>query len=66
MAGLAAECYLVVVNLLVLLFVVLLSFGGFGFYLAGPAIGGEVVGVILLMGGIIYWVGGFRSKDLTR
>jgi hypothetical protein len=62
MAGLAAECYPGTMNLLVLSLILLFSFGGFSLYLAGPAIGGEVVGVILLMGGIIYWVGGFRSK----
>jgi hypothetical protein len=62
MAGLADECYTATMNLLVITLFVLVLFGGGGFYLAGPAIGGEVIGVILLMGGIIYWVGGFRSK----
>jgi hypothetical protein len=49
-------------NLLFFTLGLLLLFGGGGFYLAGPAIGGEVVGMILLIGVIIYWVGGFRPK----
>jgi hypothetical protein len=49
-------------NLLIWGFVLLLVFGGGGIYLAGPAIGGEAIGLILLMSLTIYWVGGFRAK----
>ena len=49
-------------NLLILTLALLLLCGGGSFYIAGPAIAGEVSGLILLMGGIIYWVGGFRTK----
>ena len=62
MAGRSVERHPPTMNLLFFTLGLLLLFGGGGFYLAGPAIGGEVVGMILLIGVIVYWVGGFRAK----
>jgi hypothetical protein len=47
-------------NLLVLTLVLLFLFGADCFYFAGLVIGGEVIGVILLMSVIIYLVGRFH------
>ena len=38
-------------------------FGGGGFYLGGPAIGGGGVGLILLVCLVIFLMGGFRAKS---
>jgi len=62
MAAPAAQWYRATMKLLILTFGLLLLFGGGGFFLAGLAIGAEVVGVILLMSAVIYLVGGFRAK----
>ena len=62
MAGVAAECYAATMNLLVLTLVLLLLFGAGGFYLGGPVIGAEGIGLGMLIGAIIYWMGGFRAK----
>jgi hypothetical protein len=48
-------------KLLVFLLLPLLLFGGC-FYFAGLVIGGQVIGLILLMGAIIYLVGGSQAK----
>jgi hypothetical protein len=49
-------------NLLSLTLVLLLLFGVDCFYFAGVVIGGEVIGMILLMGFIIYLVDRHRAK----
>lgn len=41
--------------------VLLLLFGGGGFYIGGPAIGGSGLGLILLICLVIYLAGGFRT-----
>jgi hypothetical protein len=60
-AASVAEGYLATMNLLVVALVLLLLFVGC-FYFAGFVIGGEAIGLILLMGVIIYWVGGSHAK----
>jgi hypothetical protein len=62
MAGPAVAAYPVVMNLLILGSVLLLLFGGGGFILAGPAIGTEIIGLILVISAIVYWAGGFGAK----
>jgi hypothetical protein len=61
MAEPAVKGYPATMNLLIFTLVLLLLLCG-SFYFAGLVIGGEVVGLILLMGVIIYWVGGSRAK----
>jgi hypothetical protein len=41
--------------------VLVLLFGGGGFYLGGPVIGGSGLGLILLICLAIYLMGGFRT-----
>ncbi len=48
-------------NLLLLIVVLLVLFGGGGFYLGGPAIGGSGLGLVLLIGLVIFFMGGFRG-----
>ena len=60
-AALVAEGYLAPMNLLVIALVLLLLFAGC-FYFPGLVIGGEVMGLVLLMGVIIYLVGGSHAK----
>lgn len=50
-------------NLVVILLLLLLLLGGGGFYFGGPAIGGGGVGLILVIGLVIYFLGGFRTKS---
>jgi hypothetical protein len=61
MAARPAACYPVGMKLLIFTLVLLLLFCGC-FFLAGLLIGGEVLGLILLMGAIIYWTGESRAK----
>ena len=49
-------------NLLIILLVLLLLFGGGGFYFGGPIIGGSVLGLILPICLIVYFMGGFCSS----
>jgi hypothetical protein len=51
-------------NLLLVLLVLLLLFGGGGFYFGGPIIGGSGIGLLLVIGLVIYFMGGFRTKNL--
>jgi hypothetical protein len=37
-------------------------FGGGGFYFGGPMIGGGGLGLILLIGLVVYFMGGFRGS----
>jgi len=46
-------------NILLLVVILLLLFGGGGFYLGGPFIG--ILGLILLICSVLYFMGGFRS-----
>ncbi len=48
-------------NPLLLVIILLLLFGGGGFYIGGPVYGGSGLGLVLLIGLIIYLFGGFRS-----
>ncbi len=48
-------------KLILIVLVLMLLFGGGGFYFGGPAIGGSGLGLVLLIGLIIYFVGGSRS-----
>jgi hypothetical protein len=54
--------YGTVMNPILLLLVLLLLFGGGGLYFGGPAIGGGGIGLILVIGLIIYFMGGFRTR----
>jgi hypothetical protein len=47
-------------NILLLAVILLLLFGGGGFYLGGPVIG--MLGLILLISFVIYFMGGVRSS----
>ena len=58
----AAKCYLTGMNVLLLIVVLLLLFGGGGFYFGGPVIGGSTLGLVLLIGLIVYFAGGFRGS----
>ena len=59
----AALCYRAAMNLIIVLLVLILLFGGGGFYFGGPVIGGSGIGLLLLIGLIIYVLGGFRTKS---
>ena len=59
----AAVCYLADMNILLLIVVLLLLFGGGGFYFGGPVIGGSGLGLVLLICLVIYFMGGFRTKN---
>ena len=50
-------------NLILLIVILFLLFGGGGFYFGGPAFGGGGLGLVLLICLIIYFLGGFRSKN---
>ena len=54
----------ITMNPLLLIVILLLLFGGGGFYFGGPAIGGSVLGLALLICLIVYLMGGFRGKGL--
>jgi hypothetical protein len=56
-------CYVSAMNLILLVVVLLLLFGGGGFYFGGPAIGGGGLGLVLLICLVIFFMGGFRSKN---
>ena len=49
-------------NLLLVLLVLLLMFGGGGYYYGGPVYGGSGIGLIIVVGLVIYLLGGFRTK----
>lgn len=49
-------------NLLILTLVLLLLFGVDCFFFAGLVIGGEVIGVMLVISMIIYFMGRFHAK----
>ena len=49
-------------NILVILLILLLLFGGCGFYFGGPVYGGSGIGLILVICIIVYLMGGFRGK----
>ena len=59
----AAVCYLTGMNILLLMVILLLLFGGGGFYFGGPVIGGSGLGLILAICLIVYFLGGFRTKN---
>jgi hypothetical protein len=63
MAGQAAGWYRAAMNLLIVTLVLLLLLGGGGLYVAGLGIGGEGIGVVLVIGAIVYWAGGCRAKQ---
>jgi hypothetical protein len=50
-------------NLLLVLLVLFLLFGGCGFYFGGPFLGGGGIGLVLLICIAIYLMGGFRTKS---
>ena len=52
----------VTMNPLLLILILFLLFGGGGFYIGGPAIGGSALGLVLLICLIVYLMGGFRGK----
>jgi hypothetical protein len=58
----AAECYFAAMGLILLILVLLILFGGCGFYVGGPLIGGGGIGLILLICLVIYLMGGVGSK----
>lgn len=49
-------------NLLIILLVFLVLFGGGGFYYGGPVMGGSGLGLILVIGLLVYLLGGFRGS----
>lgn len=50
-------------NPLILIVILLLLFGGGGFYAGGPAYGGGGLGLVLIIFLIVYFMGGFRSRN---
>jgi len=59
----ARKGYSVVMNPILLILILVLLFGGGGFYVGGPAIGGSALGLILLICLIMFFMGGFRSRN---
>ncbi len=58
-----AAWYRSTMNLFLLVIILFLLFGGGGFYFGGPAIGGGGLGLVLLICLVIYFMGGFRTKN---
>jgi hypothetical protein len=59
----AATCYFDNVNMFLVLLVLLLLFGGDGFYFGGPLIGGSGIALLLLMCLAVFVMRGFRTKS---
>ena len=59
----AKGCYSTVMNMILLIVVLLILFGGGGFYLGGPVFGGSALGLILVICLVVYFRGGFRTKN---
>lgn len=51
-----------VMNIIIMFLVLLLLFGGGGFLVGGPIIGGGALGLILLVGLMIYVTDGFQLE----
>lgn len=49
-------------NLVTLLIVFLLLFGGLGLYLGGPVFGGITLGLVLIIAWVLHSMGTFRSR----
>jgi len=62
-ATIGTDDYISAMNLVVLIVVLILLFGGGGFYFGGPAIGGGALGAVLLICLVVYFMGGFRSRN---
>ena len=58
----AVACYVVGMNLIVIMLVMLLLFGVGGFFVAGPVIGASVLGLMLGLCLFVYLLGAFRTK----
>ena len=56
-------CYRSLMNLILTIVVLLLLFGGGGFYFGGPAIGGGALGLVRLICLVLFFTGGFRSRN---
>jgi hypothetical protein len=63
MEAVAADGYDAAMNPLLLILILILLFGGgSGFYFGGPALGGGTLGLVLLVGLVIFLMGGWRTK----
>ena len=49
-------------NIIIFILVLFLLFGGGGFYFGFPVIGGSILGLVLLICIVIYFIGGFRGS----
>jgi len=51
-------------NLILILLLLLVLGGGGGFYFGGPAYGGSGIGLVLLICLAVYFLGGFRGRNV--